>query len=880
MTMIKAIDLKTEYLINPIGIDIPHPRLFWNVSGALRQTAYRIIAVTDGTVVWDSGKVMSNSMRTVYQPELCSRDRIEWTVTLWDENDHEGESAAAFFETGLLSPEDWKAKWIRGDYRVSKKYRYPNDHFKKTFQVNQISRARLYITACGAYELRINGSRIGDFVLAPGHTDYRKRIQYQTYDVTGSIRCGENVIEAELADGWYRGAQGAWGHTYLYGKETKLLAQLEITDAESNIQLIYSDHTWKWSGDRPRLFADLKEGEYVDAGKGPSYRGFAKEAALKANLSASNNFPVMKHETFTPKLMITQSGAKVLDFGQNLSGFIGFRVFAKQGQRIFLRMGELLDGNSEFTQDNIQLATHKDKPLNRHVSFCRNGLVKNIGQFSKGKVTPLQMLEFVCREGENRYESKFALYGFRYALVETDVSFSSSDFYSAAVYSDFEQTGFFKCSNTLINQFADCTLWSEKSNSADVPTDCPTRERSGWTGDSQIFFETASFFTSYQPFARKYMRDLFDRQSKYGKLHQIVPKGGEDFWMTTMNGSVGWADAGVLIPYRMWKKYGDDRIIKENYSAMKRYALFMIKRAGRYSLLSKPIRLSKKNRKYLVNCGQSYGEWAEPSNVQAFSIKDFIFPHPEESTAYTAFVMKHMAEIAKYLGKYDDKKLYESYAEGCEKAYRELITKAGFSLDTNRQAKLVRPLYMHLLDDETGAYAKVRLLNALEACGWRLGTGFLSTPFILDVLADIDIEYAYRLLENEECPGWLFMPKQGATTVWEAWEGSSTPSHGIASLNHYSKGAVCEWLFRSVCGIHMNSENHFVISPKPGGTLAWAEAAYRSIYGTVSVLWKRKGQSISLSVSLPPNTTADVVLPNETRFIDTPDEHIFEYNCS
>lgn len=429
------------------------------------------------------------------------------------------------------------------------------------------------------------------------------------------------------------------------------------------------------------------------------------------------------------------------------------------------------------------------------------------------------------------------------------------------MYSDFEQTGSFTCSNELINRFVDCTLWSEKSNSADVPTDCPTRERSGWTGDAQIFFDTASYLTSYQPFARKFVRDMTDRQAKNGKFHQIVPKGGEDFWMSTMNGSVGWADAGVLIPYRMWKRYGDDRIIRINYDSMKRYAEFMMKRCGGWSPLQKPVRIGAEQ-KYLVNRGQSYGEWAEPDDVCAFSVKDFIFPHPEESTAYTCYTLEHMAEIADFLGKTEDSALYQKYANGCRQAYQALVEKEDFSLDTDRQAKLVRPLKMKLLTPKQAQYAKKRLIKAIDNYGWRLGTGFLSTPFILDVLADIDVEYAYRVLENEECPVWLFMPKNGATTVWEAWEGNSTVSTGIASLNHYSKGAAVNWLFSAVCGINVSGENHFMIAPIPGGTLNHASAVYDSVYGRVESSWRKENGRTYFDITIPANCTAAITLPD------------------
>lgn len=832
----KAINLRTDYLKNPIGIDIPHPRLFWNCEGGIKQTAYRIVAKTAEQIVWDSGKVASESMHADYPKDLTSRQRVEWCVTLWDESDAEGKpSDAAFFEMGLLSADDFKAKWIAGDYRPNPKKRYPVDCFRKGFSAYDISGARLYITACGLYEAKINGKRVGDFVLAPGSTDYCKRIQYQSYDVTDLLKHGENEITVELADGWYRGSSGAKGRTNTYGIQTKLYVQLEITDKNGSRSFVCSDSSWQWSNDGPILFADLKDGENVDARKTPSYSGKATEVKLRANLTASDNVFVKERERFSPSRIIrTPSGKTVLEFPQNLSGYISFSLMAREGQTVHIELGEMLDGSGEFTLANVQ---------------C----------IHKGKRTPLQKIDYICREGQNEYTPKYFYGGFRYALIETDIPFEKDDFFAVAVYSALEETSSFGCSNPLINKLYENTLWSLKSNSTDLPSDCPTRERMGWTGDSQIFFGTASYMMNYAPFARKHVRDIFDRQWKSGRLPQIAPFANEDWFMWTMNGSVGWACAGVYIPLYYYKKYGDKRLLEAYYDGMLKYARFMIRRAGKWGgVYAKPIHLSRKNRKYAVNCGQSYGEWAEPNDVCAFHWYDFAAPHPEESTAYTFFTLRRVLEIAEILGKPQSEELdkIKEYSEGARQAYRELVTKKGFSLDTDRQAKLVRPLYMGLLTEEQTAFAKRRLIRALDNYGWRIGTGFLSTPMILDVLADIDTEYAYRLLENEKMPGWLFMPKNGATTIWESWEGDATPDRGIASLNHYSKGAVCEWLFSRMCGIRISGENRFEISPLVGGSLTHAACTYKSIYGTVSSGWERVGEKTVYTVSVPAGTEA------------------------
>ncbi len=829
----KATRLRTEYLNDPVGIDIQKPRLMWNCQGGIKQTAYQIRCLT-----WDSGKVESSSMQAVYPHSLTSREKVTWQVRLWDEEDEPGDWSEASFEMGLLSADDWKASWITGDYKVDKKQRYPVDCFRKTFTA-PAGAARLYITACGLYEATINGQRVGKFVLAPGHTDYRKRISYQTYDVTDLLLPGENTIEILLADGWYRGSTGAWGLRNQYGAETKVLAQLEV-DGQP---VLLTDDTWEWNNDGPLRFADNQDGEVYNANDIPSYKGKARRAKHNVIPTASNNVPVVERERFSPTVVTTPAGKTVLDFGQNIAGYIEFSLDAKKGQRIFLRFGELLDETGEFTQKNIQCAT-------------------------KNRATPLQQVIYTCRDGENHYKTRFAVFGFQYALLETDVTWKPEDFTAIAVYSDLEQTGFFESSNSLLNQFVQNTVWSSKGNFLDVPTDCPTRERHGWTGDSQIFFDTASYLFDYAPFARKHLNDVFDWQRKDGNLPQIAPAGGVDFYMDTLNGSPGWSDIGILMPYRYWKKYGDKAILAQYYGGIKKYAAFLRRRVGRFTPLSKPLGLSAKDRKYAVNCGQSYGEWAEPAEVYPNDWKDMVFPHPEVSTAYTSYCFKLFAQIAEEM---DDEATAKEYAELSEKvkqSYQAMRKLPELTLDTDRQAMLVRPLAFDLLDKEQTAYARERLLKALESYGWRLGTGFLSTPLILYVLSEINPEAAFRLLENEAMPGWLFMPKFGATTVWESWEGTQAQG-GIASLNHYSKGAVCSWLFDSLCGIRMAGENHFVIQPLAGGTLTHAKASYQSIYGMVESGWERCGGKTVYTVTIPAGCTAEIRINGKTETVTT-----------
>ena len=834
----RAIRLKTEYLTNPIGIDIARPRLFWNCEDGIRQTAYEIYAADEsGNLLWSSGKVASSSMRCSWDGKpVAPKAKVLWKIRLWDENDVCGPWSEATFETGI---DKWYGQWITGNYRVNPRKRYPVDCFRRRFQVGRVAKARLYITACGVYEAKLNGRRCGDFVFAPGVTDYRKRLQYQTIDVTDLLQTGTNELTVQLADGWYRGSTGAWGLVNQYGTQTKLLAQLEITGTDGTFWRLTTDGSWDWSNDGPIRFADNKDGEIVDANMAPSYRSKAKPTRYKVIPTASNNVPVVEKEHFSAKKRITPTGKTILDFDQNIAGFLSFRINAKAGQKLTLRFGEMLTADGEFTQANIQLVMGK-------------------------KITPLQQVLYTCKEGINEYKTRFSIFGFQYVQVEADFEINPKDFTAVAVYSDLEQTGYFSCSHELINKLFHATLWSAKGNHLDVPTDCPTRERHAWTGDAQIFFETAAYLFDFAPFSRKYLRDVYDWQRGSGKLPHIVPDGGADFYMRPMNGSVGWADIGVLYPWHFARVYGDEEILREFYPKMARYARFMIRRCGKtMPIFAQRIRLSKENRKYFVNDGQSYGEWAEPEDVCIFKWTDFCAPHPEVSTAYTAYILGLMAKIAKRLGETKDEALFRQYHEGCKQAYQELVTTASYPLDTDRQARLVRPLAFDLLTPEQTSFAKKRLITALEDYGWRLGTGFLSTPLILDVLTDIDIRAAYQLLENEQIPGWLSMPRHGATTIWENWEGPfNTQGAGLGSLNHYSKGAVCRWIFDTMCGIRIKGENRFEIAPHPGGTLTHASAAYTSIYGKVESKWEKTDAGITYTVTVPAGCEALVCLPD------------------
>lgn len=863
-----AIQLRTEYLCEPLALSVAKPRFYWLCEGGIKQSAYQIIAERCDKVVWDSGKIISDKMTHIrYEgAKLQSRDRIDWKVKLWDETGMEGSWAASWFEMGLLNSSDWSASWISGDYTAEKNMRYPVDCFQKTFTTDKaVQRARLYMTACGLYQAKINGRQVGKFCLAPGCTDYRTRLQYQAYDVTDMIH-KDSCLEIQLADGWYRGSIGAFGLTNVFGRETKLLCQLEIQYIDGTCEQIVSDRSFRWSNDGPIRFADLKDGESCDASRKPSYSGNAKLAEEKIIPTASNNVDVCEQESLEAKLIVTPGGKKVLDFGQNIAGFLSFAVQGEKGQKIHLRCGEILDEQGELSLHNIQLR----KPELEFDQATEMLLITGRESQIEGKLvpTPKQEIEFICSGGRDEYKMTFSVLGFRYAEIETEIDFDPTDFHAIAVYSDMEQTGSFTCSNDMINRFMLNTLWSMKGNFLDIPTDCPTRERLGWTGDGQIFFNTSAYLMNVAPFFRKWMQDIADAQFPDGRSSAVVPYAGADMLYNHTGASVGWNDAVVLIPYRYWKRYGDEDILRDFYETMRRYAYFMIENTGH-----KDEAQARENpyNQYTYEKGMHLGEWLEPEEFRDQTIGMSAL-HPEECTAYLHYTMRHMTEIAHHLGKSDDEVIFGEYADGAKKSYDWQFLQSG-TIDTDRQAKLVRPLALGLLNGDKKHNVQERLVRAVENREYCIGTGFLSTPFILPVLTEAGrVDVAYQMIENEKAPSWLVEVKAGATTVWENWNGE-------ASRNHYSPGAVCEWLIQTVGGIDIASENRFLIKPIPGGGLCHAKAEYNSIYGKVLCHWERTEEGYRFVVEIPPNTSAEIVLPGTQAQTMTCGVHVFEISC-
>ncbi|MEK3794426.1 family 78 glycoside hydrolase catalytic domain [Paenibacillus sp. FSL R7-0204] len=837
--MIHAVNLKTEYLLNPIGIDITSPRLMWNVADGIKQSAYVIQLEINGDLISTGDKIETGEMSARITTALNSRDIVSWRVKLYDESGEAGPwSEPAFFEMGLLQPADWKAKWIMGNYVHSKKkkVRYPVDCFKKEFQTpGGIVKARLYITANGVYEAKLNGKRVGNQYFTPGSTNYDVRTHYQSFDVK-DLLSAQNTMEIELGDGWYASKAGVFGGSKVFGYEPKLLAQLEITDDEGNRMIITSDNSFTWSNDGPICYADMKDGEIVEAWRKPTYSSVALETSYNGVVCCSNNVPVVEKERLRPEVIRTPDGQTVLDFKQNIAGYVEFFVKAPKGHKITMVMGEKLNDEGNFTIKNISYD----------------------GEYTKSH---LQKIEYICSgNGEEYYKPKFSIQGFQYALVQNWPGEVKPDAFTAiAVYSDMEVTAEFNCSNEGINKIVENTLWSVKGNFMDVPTDCPTRERAAWTGDAQLFFDTGTIFMDQAAFYRKWMRDVCDEQAENGLVYNITPRVSNFRNSLSVEGSSGWGDAIVLIPYRYWKRYGDDSVMKEHYDSMVRWIEFFMTRLGKYNIFSfLKFPASNKHRAYIVGQGRHFGEWSEPKGTEGKMA--LLYPRPEEASAYLAYSLKCLAEMAEHLGKHKEAGEYAEISQKIKEAYQHyFISKE--ALETERMAKLVRPVALDLVNDKDKGMLVEKLVELTRRRKHKIGTGFLSTPFVLGILSEYGYtEDAWRMLTQPDNPGWMYQVINGATTMWENW----TPD---ASLNHYSKGACCEWLFSGLCGINTSGQkNHFVIKPTPCSELNYAKLTYSSVYGKVTSGWEIKGHEVTYIIKVPGNCTADIRLPDGNQY--------------
>jgi alpha-L-rhamnosidase len=842
----KVDNLTCEYKINPIAVDAANPRLSWKLitqDRNIQQTYYEIrvgsnaVSLTKGqNLIWTSGKVPSDQSVHVYYggPMLTSRQKCYWQVRVWNNKDQVTPwSMVNFWKMALLKPTDWTAKWIQNNY-VSDTTGGPSPMFRKVFTLDhKIRAAHLYISAHGVFEAQINGKRVGNDYFTPGWTSYNKRIQYQVYDVTSMLKKGDNATGVTIGDGWYR------GYTYnrkkdVYGKKLALLYQLEVVYTNGKRQVITSDKSWKVAYG-PIRSSSFFDGEVYDARKekngwsDAAYRNLTwdtvkTDETIKDNLIATSGPTVKKHEKFLPlKVFTTPEGDRVVDFGQNLVGWVQFKLKGSPGDTLRLFHAEVLDQKGNFYTKNLRTAKQE-------ITYVFKG------------------------DSVETYEPHFTFQGFRFLkVVGYKGPLDSTNLAAYALYSDMAQTGKFSTSNPLINQLQHNIQWGQKGNFIDVPTDCPQRdERMGWTGDAQAFCRTATFNMDVAGFFTKWLKDLTADQHKDGAVPYVIP----NMLDSVSAAASGWSDVATIAPWNIYLAYGDKQVLQQQYESMKAWVGY----------------IQQHSRNYLWDTGNHFGDWLFYAGTNyedgaALTDKNLI------AQAFYAHSTQLLINAAKVLGRSDDVQKYTLLLYNIKKAFQsEYVTPNGRMI-SGTQTSYVLALNFDLLPENLRESSAKRLVQNIQDYDEHITTGFLGTPYICHVLSRFGhTDIAYDLLMKESYPSWLYPVKNGATTIWERWDGikpdGSFEDPEMNSFNHYAYGAIGDWMYRVIAGINTDESaagfHKIIIAPHPGGKLSSTQAELETMYGKVKSAWSIDNNIFTLDVIVPPNTTARIVLPSVT----------------
>ncbi len=740
--------------------------------------------------------------------------------------------------------------------------------FRRSFETRkELQSACLRLSAHGLYEAELNGQPVSENKFTPGLTSYYFRIQVQEYDVTVLLREGGNELRVTVGDGWWR-----WNNNF--GTTLALRGELRLLYADGNEETLSTDESWE-VGLGPIVRTDLQKGEVYDARIEP--HGW-QEASLytehtEGTLIDNQSVPVREKERSPGKPLRDSKGNLVIDFGQNIAGYVHMTLRnTTPGQTVRLKHGEGLDKDGCFSTAN-----------------CDGGRAE------------FQEITYICKGAEKEeYTPHFAVFGFRYALVE-GIESENADFEAIAVYSDMEETGDFRCSNELINKLVENARWSQKGNFLDVPVDCPTRERNAWTGDAMIYCRTAAYFMDVKRFFKKWLVDQTIEQYASGKVGITFPSTSsvhnpeelkavqtKDPAMAlagpTGDGnigedSVGWGDSAVWIPYQMYLMYGDVDFLKEHYDTAKKWVEFSLRCMKEKNPLyaDKPW-YANGDGDLIYDTRFHYGEWNEPlppapEVIELFAkggtAADYVthmakYGKPEVATAYTKRSCDNLAHMARLLGKDEDAAHYAALSEKIKAAYDKYLIGPDGTIQPGHQAAYVRALALNMVSEAKKPLVIAQLKRELEAADYHLNTGFLSTVYLLPTLCDNGlIDEAFRILEQTSAPGWLHPITLGATTMPENWNGMDVFRD---SFNHYSFGAVCQFLFEYVAGIRPSFDapgfREFELRPILGGSLTWAEGVYKTRFGAIRSRWEKKDNRICYTFTIPEGTAAHVILPD------------------
>ncbi|MCJ7777492.1 MAG: glycoside hydrolase family 78 protein [Sedimentisphaerales bacterium] len=700
----------------------------------------------------------------------------------------------------------------------------PPSYLRKGFLVDRtVKRAAVYVSALGLYELYINGYRVGDDFFTPGWTDYPTRVYYQSYDVTKLLKRGSNAIGAILADGWYAGYVGFGRKRENYGSQPRLLVQLEVEYADGGRKVISTDKSWK-AAYGPLVEADFLMGETYDSRKemlgwdtsqfdDSTWNAVTVAGKIDSKVEAHPGVTVKKIMEIKPvKRTQPKDGAYVFDMGQNFAGWARLKAKGKAGTKVVLRFAEMLKPDGTIYTENLRAARCTD-------TYILNG------------------------KGQEVWEPRFTFHGFRYVEVTGYPGEPRLDNITGiVVHSDTPQVGSFECSNPMVNQLYNNIVWSQRSNFIEVPTDCPQRdERLGWTGDAQIFIRTATYNMNVAAFFTKWLVDLEDSQSKEGAFPDVAPRK-----IAMGEGTAAWGDAGVICPWTIYQVYGDKRVIEQHYESMKRWIAYL-----------------KENSNGLLRPDKGYGDWVA---IGEETPKDVI------ATAYFAYSARLLSKMAAAIGKDHDAKEYELLFKQIKDAFNKAYVSDDGKIKGDTQTCYCLGLYFDLLPESKRELAAKHLVEAIKRRDWHLSTGFVGLSYLLPTLTQTGhLDIAYRLLNNDTFPSWGYSIKNGATTIWERWDGwteeKGFQNPGMNSFNHYSFGSVGQWLFGTVAGIETDElcYKKIIIRPRPGGGITAARASYVSINGQIESFWKIEGNKFMLNVTIPVNTTATVyVLAKDT----------------
>lgn len=843
--MLEVVRIWMNYEENPVGV-AEMPQFGWEINSDKKnviQKSYRLQIGTDSSfyqLIYDSGEINSSASAHIFIDSVPLKSAAKYfvRVSVFDGLEQSGWCMGTFV-TALLGDTNWKASFVSAETDPADLEESKGTLVRGIFQIKEkVKEAYAYTTALGLYNFYINGKKAGEDEMTPGWTSYRRHLLYQTYEVTDLLKEGANVAGAMLGAGWYKGVMGLTRARNNYGDQTAFAMQLVIRYESGREETVCTDENWL-GADAPVTFAEIYHGEIYDASleipewclalkpAGPwrktqilSYDSSVLQAQSGCRVKQMDSIPAV--ELFT-----TPKGELVLDFGQNLAGRIEVSATGKKGNVIKLRCFEVLDQEGNVYLDNLR----------------------------KAKTT---MKYVFGNDGTITYHPHFTYMGFRYAVILAYPGQPVKEaFIAYSLHSYMEQTGHLTTSNPLLNQLHHNYLWGLKGNFLDVPTDCPQRdERLGWTGDAQIFCRTAAYLMNTYPFFKKWLVDLEADQTPEGGVPHVIPnieEGKTDGnWLLSQgdHSSAGWADAAVIVPWTLYLMYGDAAILKKQYKSMKQWIDFMKNHSD----------------DYIWNYKLQLGDWV------ALDAKEGSFfgatPTDLTATAYFAYSTGLFAKAAGVLGK-EEAAEYETLYRNIVKKFQETFFREDGTMTAQTQTAHIVALYFDLVPELYKETTVKGLKVLLEKENGHLVTGFMGTPYFCHALSQNgSLKEAYDLLLKEDYPSWLYQVKQGATTIWEHWDGIKPDgtmwSPGMNSFNHYAYGAIGEWMYRAMAGIEVDEKqpgfHRTIIWPRIGGNLSYVEGSYHSIYGPIRVRWETKENLVTLSVHIPANTSAVIRL--------------------